>query len=232
MKNDKLATISIAVFFILVSVLFVTIVVDLCRIINADYKAYVSSLEASASMTVDEPATDIQTTQPESVDAVRYLPDIELHLVTEATNGTKAEPSTIPLTVPESDSKPLFDPNDKELLARVIYQEAGGDACCDDCRRRVADVVLNRVESPYFPDTIKGVLTQKYQYGRYYWTGIVWPERAKSNAEKHAVERAYQIAEEVLTGNHSELYGKGYIWQAEFRQGKDNIKCCGIYFGR
>lgn len=232
MKSNKLATISIIAFFILISILFVTITVDLCRIINADYKAYVSSLEASTSIAVDEPATDIQTSQSKSVDTVRYLPDIELHLVTEATNGTKTEPSTIPLTASENDSKPLFDPNDKELLARVIYQEAGGDACCDDCRRRVADVVLNRVESPYFPDTIKGVLTQKYQYGRYYWTGVIWPKHAKSSIEKHAVERAYRIAEEVLTGNHSELYGNGYIWQAEFRQGKDNIKCCGIYFGR
>lgn len=232
MKSNKLATISIIAFFILISILFVTITVDLCRIINADYKAYVSSLEASTSIAVDEPVTDIQTSQSKSVDTVRYLPDIELHLVTESTNGTKTEPSTIPLTASENDSKPLFDPNDKELLARVIYQEAGGDACCDDCRRRVADVVLNRVESPYFPDTIKGVLTQKYQYGRYYWTGVIWPKYAKSSIEKHAVERAYRIAEEVLTGNHSELYGNGYIWQAEFRQGKDNIKCCGIYFGR
>ena len=232
MKSNKLATISIIAFFILISILFVTITVDLCRIINADYKAYVSSLEASTSIAVDEPATDIQTSQSKSVDTVRYLPDIELHLVTEATNRTKTEPSTIPLTASENDSKPLFDPNDKELLARVIYQEAGGDACCDDCRRRVADVVLNRVESPYFPDTIKGVLTQKYQYGRYYWTGVIWPKHAKSRIEKHAGERAYRIAEEVLTGNHSELYGNGYIWQAEFRQGKDNIKCCGIYFGR
>lgn len=37
------------------------------------------------------------------------------------------------------------DEHDVELLACVIYQEAGGDTCCDMCRRRVADVVLNRV---------------------------------------------------------------------------------------
>ena len=126
------------------------------------------------------------------------------------------------------------DPEELELLACVIYQEAGADYCCDDCRRRVADVVLNRVEDDRFPDNIQGVLTQKRQYGRYYWTGVVWPERAKNDCEKHAVERAYRIAEEVLKGEHSELYGEGYIWQAEFKQGTGVVYCdqCKIYFGK
>lgn len=126
------------------------------------------------------------------------------------------------------------DPEELELLACVIYQEAGADYCCDDCRRRVADVVLNRVEDDRFPDNIQDVLTQKRQYGRYYWTGVVWPERAKNDCEKHAVERAYRIAEEVLKGEHSELYGEGYIWQAEFKQGTGVVYCdqCKIYFGK
>lgn len=127
-----------------------------------------------------------------------------------------------------------IDPEELELLACVIYQEAGADYCCDDCRRRVADVVLNRVEDDRFPDNIQDVLTQKRQYGRYYWTGVVWPERAKNDCEKHAVERAYRIAEEVLKGEHSELYGEGYIWQAEFKQGTGIVYCdqCKIYFGK
>ena len=128
----------------------------------------------------------------------------------------------------------VVDPQDLEMLACVIYQEAGADYCCDDCRRRVADVVLNRVEDDRFPDNIQDVLTQKRQYGRYYWTGVVWPERAKNDCEKHAVERAYRIAEEVLKGEHSELYGEGYIWQAEFKQGTGVVYCdqCKIYFGK
>lgn len=128
----------------------------------------------------------------------------------------------------------VVDPEDLEMLACVIYQEAGADYCCNDCRRRVADVVLNRVEDDRFPDNIQDVLTQKRQYGRYYWTGVVWPERAQNDCEKHAVERAYRIAEEVLKGEHSELYGEGYIWQAEFKQGTGVVYCdqCKIYFGK
>lgn len=134
----------------------------------------------------------------------------------------------------EVDEEIEIDPEELELLACVIYQEAGADYCCDDCRRRVADVVLNRVEDDRFPGNIQDVLTQKRQYGRYYWTGVVWPERAQNECEKHAVERAYRIAEEVLKGEHSELYGEGYIWQAEFKQGTGVVYCdqCKIYFGK
>ena len=145
-----------------------------------------------------------------------------------------------PMEVEEIDSKLDINTEQKinqeelELLACVIYQEAGGDCCCDDCRYRVADVVLNRVSDERFPNTIYEVLTQKAQYGRFHWTGVVWPERASSESEMEAVERAYRIAEDILTGNHSELYGQDYIWQAEFVQGTDVVYCdkCGIYFGR
>lgn len=70
---------------------------------------------------------------------------------------------------------------DLEMLACVIYQEAGGDECSDECRIDVGDVVLNRVADSRFPDTLEGVLTQRGQYGRFSTTGIVWPERAKQS---------------------------------------------------
>lgn len=144
------------------------------------------------------------------------------------------EPTTVAAAAPPVvvQEEPAYSQEDLEMLACIIYQEAGSDACCDDCRRRVADVVLNRVEDERFPNTMEEVLTQKSQYGRLHWTGIVWPERAELQQEAHAVERAYRIAEEVLTGQHSELYGNGYIWQAEFVQGEGTVECCGIYFGR
>ena len=119
-----------------------------------------------------------------------------------------------------------------EMVACVIYCEAGADYISDETRRMVGDVVLNRVEDTRFPDTIEGVLTQRAQYGRFYWTGVVWPSRANSEAESAAVDRAYRIARELLTGEHSALYGQGYIWQSENRQSKDSIYQDGIWFGR
>lgn len=154
------------------------------------------------------------------------VPEIEENKPTEST------PSKTP-TPPERGEYPVDPPQtDRERLACVIYQEAGGDAICDNCRKYVGDVVLNRVNDPRFPDTIEGVLLQSGQYGKFSWTGIVWQSRANNAVEKAAVERAYRIADELLAGNHSELYGNGYVWQAGFAQGSDGFWCCGHYFGR
>lgn len=127
------------------------------------------------------------------------------------------------------------DEHDVELLACVIYQEAGGDTCCDMCRRRVADVVLNRVNDPRFKGTtIEEILIDgdpAPQWGLYSVTGVAWPDKASLPEEQHAVERAYRIAREVLEGQHSDLTSE-YIWCAEFSQGTDVIECDGIYFGK
>lgn len=147
------------------------------------------------------------------------------------TQTTTYEPTIYISTEPPYES-PSIDERDVELLAMVIYQEVGSDAICDECRRRVADVVLNRVESDLFPNTIEGVLTQSGQYGNYSRTGVCWPSRASYDSEAHAVERARRIAREVLEGNHSELYGNDYLFQAGFCQGSEGFWCCGVYYGK
>ena len=138
-------------------------------------------------------------------------------------------PESEPIAV-EEPAEP--DEAEVEMLACGIYCEAGGDACSDLCRYYVGDVMLNRVNDPRFPDTLEGVLTGKGQYGRFYWTGIVWPELASNPGAAAAVARAYDTARALLRGEHSELYGAGYIWQAEFTQGTDVIYLDGLYFGR
>lgn len=172
--------------------------------------------------------TESETAPVETAPTITIIPEIEETIPTEPATVI---PETIEPPVIE-ETEPEIDPHDVELLACVIYQEAGADYICDECRRRVADVVLNRVEDPKFPDTIRGVLTAPGQYGNFSVTGVVWPERASYPGEVHAVRRAYRIAREVLSGQHSDLYGKGYIWQATFIQGKDNVYCCGHYYGR
>lgn len=115
------------------------------------------------------------------------------------------------------------------ILALIIYQEAGADYVCDDTRLKVGNVFLNRVESPLFPNTFEEVATAKRQYGTLYWTGIEWPERSYCPEERHAVRRAFDIAEELLRGKR--VLPENVIWQAEFTQG-DGIYCYqdNIYF--
>lgn len=124
-----------------------------------------------------------------------------------------------------------YSEEDLEMLALVIYQEAGGDACSDETRLMVGNVVMNRVASDRFPDTIEEVLLQERQYGRLHWTGLVWPERASKPEEAHAVQRAYDCAERVLEGER--LLPDDVIWQAEFKQGTEVVaEQDGMYFCR
>ena len=131
------------------------------------------------------------------------------------------------------DSDPLPDKTytDEELdiLALIVYQEAGGDGVSDDTRRLVAQVFLNRVNDSRFPDSFYEVATEERQYGRLYWTGIVWPDRASSQEEAHAVERAYKIAQEVLESDEP-ICPEGVIFQAEFVQGDIYAEQDGMYF--
>ena len=116
-----------------------------------------------------------------------------------------------------------------EILALIVYQEAGGDGVSDDTRRLVAQVFLNRVNDSRFPDSFYEVATAERQYGRLYWTGIVWPDRASSQEEAHAVERAYKIAQEVLESDEP-ICPEGVIFQAEFVQGEIYAEQDGMYF--
>jgi len=49
-----------------------------------------------------------------------------------------------------------------EMMEYVVEMEVGGLSVTD--KRIIADVIVNRVLSPEFPDTVSEVLTQKYQF--------------------------------------------------------------------
>lgn len=138
---------------------------------------------------------------------------------------------TVEDSLVHSDPLPDKTYTDEELdiLALIVYQEAGGDGVSDDTRRLVAQVFLNRVNDSRFPDSFYEVATEERQYGRLYWTGIVWPDRASSQAEAHAVERAYRIAQEVLEADEP-VCPEGVIFQAEFVQGDIYAEQDGMYF--
>lgn len=117
------------------------------------------------------------------------------------------------------------------MLACVIYKEAGGDACTDTTRLGVGTVVVNRVSHESFPDTIEEVLLQPGQYNTFSWDGIVWPYRADSEVEHHAVYRAFSCAERILNGERA--FDESVIWQSGVPQGAETVLYQdGIYFCR
>lgn len=208
-------------------------------------------------VTDEKPSQFTDETYPPRIEPPTEETEPPTEPLTEAPTDPKPTPTNPPTTVPmETEPEPTIvvpptiespgvetgfveiDPyeiapngmTNRELLACVIYQEAGWDKSCDQCRFRVADVVLNRVSCSSFPNTLYGVLTQKSQYGRYYWTGVVWASGYQNDPE--GVQRAYDVADAIFSGQHSEVYGENYVWQAEFPQGHSNFKCCGTYYGQ
>ena len=59
---------------------------------------------------------------------------------------------------------------DVELIALVTMAEAEGE--CEQGKRLVIDTILNRMDSPYFPDTAHDVIYQRGQFSSM-WNGRV-----------------------------------------------------------
>ena len=122
---------------------------------------------------------------------------------TQATAAAKANPSA------------AYTEDDVYALAVAIYREAGSDYLTDEHRALVGCVVMNRVRSKLFPNTVRGVLTQYGQYDGLWQNGVYFPSGVSSSS--HAVKRAYRIAREVLEGKWE--CPSNVLFQANFRQG-------------
>lgn len=90
-------------------------------------------------------------------------------------------------------SQVTFADGDRTLLANLIYCEAGGEPYAGQLA--VGAVVINRVLSSVYPDTVTGVIYQNKQFspvasGRY----------AIALAENKATASCYQAADEAMSG--------------------------------
>jgi len=94
---------------------------------------------------------------------------------------------------------------DLDILAKVIEYEAGD--CPWDHKVAVAAVVLNRVASPAFPDSVYDVVGQPGQYHSMYLSGFSGVRRS-----------SYEAARAAMDGNHD--VPADVFWQAQFPQGK------------
>ena len=73
--------------------------------------------------------------------------------------------NTAIITQTEETAALIPEDDDLELLAACVEAEAGNQSLYG--KRLVADVILNRVDSDVFPDTISGVISQPGQFSVY-----------------------------------------------------------------
>lgn len=73
---------------------------------------------------------------------------------------------------------------DITLIEKTVQAEAGNQSI--QGRRYVAAVIINRVDSPAFPDTVKGVLSQDGQFSTYKHlssTEATWQDKLATKME-------------------------------------------------
>lgn len=99
-----------------------------------------------------------------------------------------------------------------ELLALVVEAEAGNQS--ELGKRLVVDVVLNRVDSEEFPDTIWEVLTQKNAFSSYWDGGVdkVW-EPADTTYRAIEAELKHRTNSEVLYFTANDFGSYGQPWK-------------------
>ena len=103
------------------------------------------------------------------------------------------------ISLNSSTSANSYNSNDRYLLAKVIYAEARGESY--EGQVAVAAVILNRVESPDFPNTIAGVIYQPWAF-----TAV---HDGQINLEPN--QTAYNAARDAMNG-WDPTYGAVYYY--------------------
>ena len=90
-------------------------------------------------------------------------------------------------------SEVTFADGDRYLLANLIYCEAGGEPY--DGQVAVGSVVINRVLSSQYPDSVVGVIYQNKQF-----SPVASGRLALALAEGRATADCYRAADEAMAG--------------------------------
>lgn len=146
-----------------------------------------------------------------------YMFDIPKETIEPTTDPTE-EPTKKPVKKKKTEKKKV---NEADILnlARIIHAENGGHKD-DEALLLTGVVVLKRVKSDEYPNTIMGVISQKGQYSTYA-DGKFWNEPSK---------RSVMIAKKLLKTNIADDYPNNLVFQAEFKQGRTVYKKLGYEY--
>lgn len=95
---------------------------------------------------------------------------------------------------------------DLELLARVLHCENFNEVDGEEACWKTGSVIINRINSPNYPDTLEGVIYQEGQY-----------DCLKNLYKEEPTDIEWEVAAELLsTGG---VIPEEVVYAAEFRQG-------------
>lgn len=170
--------------------------------------------------TPNETTTTNEVSQENTVasETTTYEPETEAtdEPVTEEPAEETSEPDTEPATedtfteVPGNTVSELpISESDFILLCNVVAHEAGSYWIGSYEKAYVAEVVMNRVYSPLYPNTVYGVLTQPYQFsGSSAYVNLGTYSGYVTDAVKEAV-KLYFTEPDSFTQGYLSFYGDG-----------------------
>ena len=117
------------------------------------------------------------------------------------------------------------------LLAKVIEAEAGSFWLSDEWRMCVGEVVLNRVASPEFPDTVEEVV---FQRGQYYsrdnaFFNTLLPSERSVDAAVRLLCGERVLCEESVVFQSNYILGSGIFLELEDEQLGTTYLCYSYY---
>lgn len=157
-------------------------------------------------------AQDEQPKEDEFLPIINTEPKIE-QMVCRKIESNKASEKK------KKQKKNVMSNKDVLNLARIIQAENGGHED-DEALLLTGIVVLKRVKSKHYPDTITGVISQKGQYSTYA-DGKFWNNPSK---------RSMRIAKKLLSTDIADDYPDNLVFQAEFEQGREVYKKLGYEY--
>ena len=107
----------------------------------------------------------------------------------------------------ETETEQTYSEDDLYVLSHIINAECGDENCSHEQRIATGSVVLNRVASDIYPDSVREVVFQSGQYSPT-WNG---------SFEKEPSEDSIAVAEMLLT--EGSQIPENCLFQAEFPQG-------------
>lgn len=167
-----------------------------------DYKVQVVAEQSRVSGLVSQTANSISVTDSQISDAEAAALAYEQQIKEQEENlsalrAKLAEEIRMAELAAQSSwrdiSEVSFGDGDRYLLANLIYCEAGGESYSGQVA--VGSVVMNRVLSSVYPDTVTGVI---YQSGQF--SPVASGRLALALAEGRATASCYQAADEVMGG--------------------------------
>lgn len=155
----------------------------------------VAGLISQTSGKISSYQNEIQTTEAEMLEYEKQLEE-QKNSITALQKELEEERRLSQLAAQSAwrdISEISFADGDRYLLANLIYCEAGNQPY--EGQVAVGAVVMNRVMSSVFPDTVVGVIYQNKQF-----SPVASGRLALALAEDHATEACYRAADAAMSG--------------------------------